>query len=114
MALRGAGCFRDKCVQCHGGPGVAQEEIGQTMQPLPGPLVDAPRHWRARELYWVVRHGIKMSGMPAWQQRLSEQELWEVVAFLQRLPALNARQYAEWIARAPAAPVCGRERQQAP
>jgi len=114
MAVRGAGCFRDKCVQCHGGPGVAQADIGQGMQPLPGPLVDAPRHWRARELYWVTRHGIKMSGMPAWQHRLSERELWDVVAFLQRLPALNAAQYADWMARAPAAPACGRERLEAP
>jgi mono/diheme cytochrome c family protein len=107
MALRGAGCFRDKCVQCHGAPGVAQGDVGKSMQPLPGPLVDAPRHWRARELYWVARHGIKMSGMPAWQFRLADQELREVVAFMQRLPDLNAAQYADWIRRAPPAPACG-------
>ena len=108
MALRGAGCFRDHCVQCHGGPGVAQEGIGLSMQPLPGPLVDARRHWRARELYWVTRHGIKMSGMPAWEYRLTEGELWDVVAFLQRLPDLNAAAYADWMHRAPPAPACGR------
>ena len=108
MALRGAACFRDKCVQCHGGPGVAQHDIGKSMQPLPGPLVDAHRHWRARELYWVTRNGIKMSGMPAWEYRLTDAELWEIVAFLQRLPELNAPAYADWMARAPAAPSCGR------
>ena len=107
--LRGAGCFRDKCVQCHGAPGVAQGDIGKSMQPLPGPLVDARRHWRPRELYWVTRHGIKMSGMPAWEFRLTEQELWDVVAFMQRLPDLNAAQYTGLAARAPAAPSCGRD-----
>jgi mono/diheme cytochrome c family protein len=107
MVLRGAACFRDKCVQCHGAPGVAQEDIGKSMQPLPGPLVDARRHWQPRELYWVTRHGIKMSGMPAWERRLTEAELWSVVAFMQRLPDLSAAQYAEVIARAPAAPGCG-------
>ena len=107
MALRGAGCFRDKCVQCHGAPGVAPEDPGKSMQPLPGPLVDAPRHWRARELYWVTRHGIRMSGMPAWEFRLSEQELWELVAFMQRLSELGTPQYAEWMRRAPPAPACG-------
>ncbi|MGV3572538.1 MAG: c-type cytochrome [Ramlibacter sp.] len=101
MALRGAACFRDKCVQCHGAPGVAQDGIGQGMQPVPGPLVDARRHWKPRELYWVTRHGIKMSGMPAWQFRLSEDQLWEVVAFMQRLPDLNAPAYADWMRRAP-------------
>jgi mono/diheme cytochrome c family protein len=109
MALRGAGCFRDKCVQCHGAPGVAQDDIGKSMQPLPGPLVDARRHWRPRELYWLTRHGIRMSGMPAWEFRLQEGELWELVAFMQRLPDLNAGQYAEWMRRAPPAPACGRE-----
>lgn len=108
MALRGAGCFRDQCVQCHGAPGVPQDGIGKSMQPLPGPLVDARHHWRARELYWVTRHGIKMSGMPAWEFRLSDAELWEVVAFMQRLPDLNAAQYAQWMQRAPASPACGR------
>ncbi len=103
MVLRGAACFRDKCVQCHGAPGVAQDDIGKSMQPVPGPLVDAPHRWRARELYWLTKHGIKMSGMPAWDFRLSEEELWSVVAFLERLPYFTPRQYAE--ATAPAAAV---------
>jgi mono/diheme cytochrome c family protein len=107
MVLRGAACFRDKCVQCHGAPGVAQEDIGKSMQPLPGPLVDARRHWKPRELYWVTRHGIKMSGMPAWDRRLTEAELWAIVAFMQRLPELSAAQYADVVAQAPAAPSCG-------
>lgn len=108
MALRGAACFRDKCVQCHGAPGVSQGDIGKSMQPIPGPLVDARQHWRARELYWVTKHGIKMSGMPAWEYRLTDAELWDVVAFLQALPDLNATQYAEWLQKAPSGPSCGR------
>jgi mono/diheme cytochrome c family protein len=108
MVLRGAACFRAKCEQCHGAPGVAVGDVGKSMQPLPGPLVDARRHWRARELYWVTRHGIKMSGMPAWEYRLSENELWDVVAFLQRLPDLSAVDYAGIAARAATQPACGR------
>jgi mono/diheme cytochrome c family protein len=90
---RGALCFRDKCVQCHGAPGVAMGEIGRSMQPLPGPLVDAPARWKSRELYWITRHGIKMSGMPAWQHRLDDDDLWALVAFLERLPQLSASDY---------------------
>ena len=89
MVLRGAGCYRDQCLQCHGGPGTAQGDIGKSMQPLPGPLVDAARRWSAKEMYWLTKHGIRMSGMPAWEHRLDEEELWSTVAFLQRMPDLD-------------------------
>lgn len=98
--LRGAACFRDRCVQCHGGPGVAADAIGMAMQPVPGSLIGAANTWQARELYWITRHGIKMSGMPAWQYHLSEDELWAVVAFLQQLPALTPPAYAALVQQA--------------
>jgi mono/diheme cytochrome c family protein len=114
LAVRGAACYRDKCVQCHGAPGVAQGDIGKSMQPLPGPLVDARQRWNARELYWVTKNGIKMSGMPAWEYRLSDQDLWALVAFLERLPDMTPQQYAEASAPmapsgqgAPTGPACG-------
>lgn len=88
LVARGGLCYREKCLACHGGPSVAQGEIGRSMQPLPGPLADASQHFRARELYWVTKKGIKMSGMPAWEYHLAEQDLWALVAFLQRLPDL--------------------------
>ena len=107
MILRGAACFRDKCAQCHGAPGVAPEDIGKSLQPLPGPLVHAAAQWRPRELYWITRHGLRMSGMPAWQHRLDEAELWSIVAFLQWLPDLDPARYAAFMRGAPAAPSCG-------
>ena len=93
LISRGAACYLDKCVQCHGGPGVAQAEIGRSMQPLPGPLADANLRWRPQELYWITRNGIKMSGMPAWQHRLPDEDLWALVAFMQRLPKLTAAEF---------------------
>jgi mono/diheme cytochrome c family protein len=93
LVSRGAQCYRDKCAQCHGGPGVAQAEIGRSMQPLPGPLVDASARWQPQELYWIARNGIKMSGMPAWQHRLPDDDLWALVAFMQRLPNLTAAEF---------------------
>lgn len=94
QVARGAQVYGAQCAQCHGGPGFAQAKIGQSMQPLPGPLVDASKRWQPRELYWITRHGIKMSGMPAWEFHLSESDLWAVVAFMQVLPTLSARDYA--------------------
>jgi mono/diheme cytochrome c family protein len=91
---RGAALYREHCAQCHGGPGVAQAGIGKSMQPVPGPLVDAARRWKPAEMYWITRHGIKMSGMPAWEFRLEDEDIWAVVAFLGKLPALSPQDYA--------------------
>ena len=101
---RGAALFHGKCVQCHGAPGVAQDDIGKSMQPIPGPLVDALQRWRPREIYWITRHGIKMSGMPAWEFRLDESQMWDVVAFMQTLPDLTPQAYAQVTKLAIAAP----------
>jgi mono/diheme cytochrome c family protein len=115
-ALRGAAVYRDNCAQCHGGPGTSPSTHGLSMQPAPGPLVDASAKWKARELYWITRHGIKMSGMPAWEFHLSEADTWATVAFINRLPAMSAREYRALTAttpeaaeRAPGAPADGRQ-----
>ncbi len=101
---QGAACFRDRCVACHGAPGVAPEPFALGMQPVPGSLIEGTRHWRHQDLYWITRNGIKMSGMPAWEYRLSEDELWAVVAFLDQLATLTPTQYAALSASA--APSC--------
>ena len=92
---RGAACFQAKCVQCHGAPGVAASDIGKSMQPVPGPLVDALQRWRPREIYYITRHGIKMSGMPAWEFRLQDSEMWDIAAFVNHLPELTPQAYAD-------------------
>lgn len=114
MVRRGANCFQDKCAQCHGAPGVAQGDIGKSMQPLPGPLVDATQNFHARELYWITRNGIRLSGMPAWELRLKDGEIWDVVAFLQRLPKLTPQAYAEMAQRQTTIASCGRDINAAP
>lgn len=93
LLQRGAACYRDHCLACHGGPGVAPGAAARGMQPLPGPLIDAPARWRPAELFWLTRHGIKMSGMPAWGHRLHEDEIWAVVAYVGTLPGLSPQAF---------------------
>lgn len=101
---RGGAIFRQHCEHCHGGPGVAMDLIGRSMQPVPGPLVDAARRWKPREMYWITANGIKMSGMPAWRFHLSEQDIWTVVGFLGALPAMTPAEYAAIPMRPASAP----------
>ena len=92
---RGAACYQHRCQLCHGGPSVAQDDIALGMQPLPGPLVDANLRWKARELYWITRNGITMSGMPAWKLQLADNDIWALVSFVQRLPQLSPTEYRQ-------------------
>lgn len=114
IVQRGATCFHDKCTQCHGAPGVAQGDVGKGMQPLPGPLVDATQNFHPRELYWITRHGIRLSGMPAWEFRLTDGQIWDVVAFMQRLPKLTPQAYAAMAQPQGGMAVCGRDVNVAP
>ncbi|MGF6273567.1 mono/diheme cytochrome c family protein [Massilia sp. UYP11] len=99
QVLRGAAVYQANCIQCHGGPGVAPLRQGMSMQPVPGPLVDADVNWETRELYWITRNGIKMSGMPAWEYHLSDGDIWDVVAFVSALPTMTSQDFRRMTAR---------------
>jgi mono/diheme cytochrome c family protein len=90
---RGLGLFRTHCVQCHGAPGVAPEPFALGLTPLATPLQRSGLERTPAELYWMVKHGMKMTAMPAWEFRMSEDELWAVVAFVQRLPHYSVPEY---------------------
>ena len=91
--LRGGAVYSANCLGCHGGPGTAPSKHGMSMQPVPGPLVDADTNWRTRELYWITRHGIKMSGMPSWEYHLSDSDIWATVAFVSGMPAMTVQDF---------------------
>ena len=95
---RGAACYQHRCELCHGGPGLAQNDLALGMQPLPGPLINASMRFKTRELYWITRNGITMSGMPAWRLQLSEGDTWALVAFIERLPQLSPSAYRQLMA----------------
>ncbi len=95
MAPRGAALYREHCVRCHGAPGVAPEPFALGMNPVPANLSHTSRKRTPAELYWTVRSGLKMTGMPAWEFRLDEAQLWDLVAFLKRLPGLSPAAYRD-------------------
>jgi mono/diheme cytochrome c family protein len=81
------------CVRCHGAPGVAPESFALGMTPSPANLAYASREWPPAQLFWAIRHGMKMTGMPAWEFRLDDDELWAIVAYLQVMPRESPQQY---------------------
>jgi mono/diheme cytochrome c family protein len=97
---QGAVCYARYCVQCHGAPGAALAAEGKGMLPIPGNLAQSAREWPPAWLYYVTSKGVRMTGMPAWEYRMSVDSRWATVAFLERLPLLTAAQYDELQARA--------------
>jgi mono/diheme cytochrome c family protein len=90
---RGFYHYRERCVQCHGAPGIAPDDIGKGLIPLPANLVGTAREWTPADIYWTVKYGIKMTGMPAWAFIFDEEDLWAIVAFVKQLPRLSPREY---------------------
>lgn len=90
---RGLVLYRNHCVQCHGAPGVAPEPFALGMTPTPAALAHTAREWTPAEIFWVVKEGIKMTGMPAWKYRMRDDDLWAVVAFVLEMARLTPEQY---------------------
>lgn len=90
----GHACYREYCVQCHGAPGVARDELGRGQLPSASSLSQSARDWPARNLFYVTQKGVRMSGMPAWEFRISEDGLWATVGFLKRMAFMTQRDYA--------------------
>ncbi|HKV10433.1 MAG TPA: cytochrome c [Thermoanaerobaculia bacterium] len=87
--------YYEMCATCHGAPGVPISEIGQGLNPYPPELTahaDEPA-----ENFWIVKNGIKMTGMPAFGVTHSDDEIWDIVAFLNRMPKLSSQQYQQMI-----------------
>lgn len=99
LILKGAGQYAAMCTQCHLRPGVENSEQREGMYPLP-PNLSQVRFTPQREL-WAIKHGIKMSGMPAWGVNHDDPTIWSMVAFLQKLPDMTPAQYQAIVAIAP-------------
>jgi mono/diheme cytochrome c family protein len=84
------------CLSCHGGPGITQAEFAEYMRPRPPDLTKVAATWNDSEFFWIMQHGIKMTGMPAFGPSHSEEELWAMVAFVRQLPGMSESRYKEF------------------
>ena len=85
--------YHEMCATCHGAPGVKISEIGQGLNPYPPELAAHTAEDEPLETFWVVKNGIKMTGMPAFGVTHTDEEIWAIVAFLKRLPKLSPQEY---------------------
>jgi mono/diheme cytochrome c family protein len=93
----GHACYRQHCVQCHGAPGIARDSLGRGQLPSPSTLAQSAREWPEAHLFYVTQKGVRMSGMPAWEYRISEAGLWSTVAYLKAMSFMTVEDYRQLV-----------------
>ncbi|WP_162917519.1 c-type cytochrome [Dongia deserti] len=97
----GANHFSSACALCHGSPTERRNAVVLRMLPTPPPLKEAATKWTPAQLFWIVKHGLKYTGMPAWPGAQRDDEVWAVVAFLRRLPDMDRAEYRRLVRAEP-------------
>jgi mono/diheme cytochrome c family protein len=96
----GAGNYDSMCVGCHLSPGTEETELSRGLYPR-------PPSWRdlgtadPREAFWVIKHGIKMTGMAAWGESMDDRYIWGMVAFMRQFPGMGEAQYEALVRASP-------------
>jgi mono/diheme cytochrome c family protein len=90
----GAEHYATLCAGCHLAPGVTKSDLRPGLYPHPPNLAQEDIH-DLRRAFWTIKHGIKMSAMPAWGKSLDDAAIWDIVAFLQRMPGMTPAAYQQ-------------------
>jgi mono/diheme cytochrome c family protein len=97
---KGAGQYAEMCSGCHLAPGMKRTEISRGLYPR-APELRRQTDLTSAEQFWIVKHGVKMTGMPAWGVTHQDELLWDLVAFVRKLPELTPEQYETLVKNAP-------------
>ncbi len=97
MIRTGAEHYMRMCQGCHGAPGRDDIAMVKGLEPKPPHLYtkEEADEWNAAEQFWVTKHGIMMTAMPAWGVTHSDEKIWNIVAFLRTLPEMSADEYKQ-------------------
>lgn len=89
------------CVHCHGAPGVEWSKFSEGLNPGPPDLKEIANEREAPALFWVVKNGIRMTGMPSFGKAgVPDNEVWQIVAFVKKLPNVSDADFKSWTASA--------------
>ncbi|MGA7616306.1 MAG: cytochrome c [Thermoanaerobaculia bacterium] len=100
LAREGAGEYHETCAECHGAPGKEPAEWARSMAPEPPEVKEIVEEFQPNEIFWIAKNGIRMTGMPSFHGE-SDQKLWGVVAFMEKLPKMTPAEYQQAVAAAP-------------
>jgi len=97
QARAGFTIYNQTCVHCHGAPGRDPGDIAKGLNPEAPDLSDAVEDMTTNQIFWIIKNGIKMSGMASYGKVHSDDEIWNIVAFVQRLPKMTPEEYGRFV-----------------
>jgi len=100
LILAGVNDYDSMCTGCHGAPGKDPDAAGQGLNPRPPDLAASAMALSPGEIFWITKHGIRMTGMPSWGVTHDDDEIWPVVAFVTRLPGMESDDYQDLLQEA--------------
>jgi len=87
------------CVNCHGAPGAPWQKFSEGLRPDPPDLNEVGPQREPGQLFWVIKNGIKMTGMPSFQLAgVEDKEIWSLVAYVKKLPKVSETEFKAWSA----------------
>ncbi len=91
------------CANCHGAPGVKWAKFSEGLRPDPPDLKDVAKELDSEEIFWIVKNGINMTGMPSFARvGAKDREIWTIAAFVKRLPTVSDADFKAWTSAVPA------------
>ncbi|MBH0071181.1 cytochrome c [Pseudoalteromonas sp. NZS127] len=104
LLLTGGSDYEYMCSSCHLKPEQRESDMSLGLYPAPPNLTissnehinhahDEDEDKLARRNFWIIKHGIKASGMPAWGKTHDDRRMWAMVAFIKQLPTLTPEEY---------------------
>ena len=96
----GARAYSERgCVHCHGAPGVNRSKFSEGLKPDPPDLKKVANERTPEQLFWVIKNGINMTGMPSFGMiGVPDQDIWSIVAFVKKLPSVSDADFKAWSA----------------
>jgi mono/diheme cytochrome c family protein len=93
------------CATCHGAPGMKWEKFSEGLHPDPPDLKEVAGELTLQEIFWVIRNGINMTGMPSFAAAgAKDDDLWKIAAFVKKLPNVSEANFKSWTAAQQPAP----------
>jgi len=93
---QGAAEYEEHCAFCHGGVRARISPMRDRLNPPAPQLINRIPHDDDAWLFWVTKHGVRMTGMPEWDGVLSDDEIWKIVAFVKHSDRLPPEAQAAW------------------